>query len=164
MKFSVSLCSGNGDKYYVYLSPLNESLRRDLELEDSQIEVYQIVLDREKGELQTNFSILSDISEFIAKVFEANNNLILYYVCDDLNEIPSGNHKIPSQEYRSRLFSLMFERYLNVHKTVEATDTPIVIRDAVGQNQYVHIIARKKHAQSVLKIVDFVIEGFATGK
>ena len=48
MKFSISLHTPNGDRYLVCVSPLIEQLRRELELPEENIEVCQIVLDRER--------------------------------------------------------------------------------------------------------------------
>ena len=88
----------------------------------------------------------------------------MYYVCDDMNEIPYSNHDLPWQEYRSKLFSTLFSRY-TVNKGIdEIVDTPVIIRDACGNNQYIHIIAENSHSDSVSEIVKYIIEGFATGK
>jgi len=164
MKFSISLHTPNGDRYLVCVSPLVEQLRRELELPEENIEVCQIVLDRERGDNATDINILSQITDFVAKVLLANDNIILYYVCDDINEIPNCNHNIPSQEYRSRLFSSMFDRYVRNHNITDIINVPVIIKDAIGNKQYVHIISDQKHDVSVKVIVDFVIEGFAVGK
>ena len=164
MKFSISLHTPNGDRYLVCVSPLIEQLRRELELPEENIEVCQIVLDRERGDNATDINILSQITDFVAKVLLANDNIILYYVCDDMNEIPNGNHDIPPQEYRSRLFSCMFARYIKLNGINVISDTPIEFPDAVGNNQYVHVISHNKYLSSVEEIVRFVIEGYAVGK
>ena len=85
-------------------------------------------------------------------------------MCDDINEIPNSNHDISSQEYRSRLFSCMFNRYVKENGIYDIVDTPIVFPDAVGNNQYVHIISYEKYLRSVDDIVKFVIDGYAVGK
>ena len=55
MKFSISLHTPNGDRYLVCVSPLIEQLRRELELPEENIEVCQIVLDRERGDNAREF-------------------------------------------------------------------------------------------------------------
>lgn len=163
MNFSVSLQTPNGDKYYVYLSPLSKDWWNDLDLPEKDLEIYQVVLDREKGTGKTDMHVISEITNFIANVF-LNNDVIFYYVCDDLNEIPNGSHSIPPQEYRSRLFSMMFDRYITSHSIKGIFDTPIIIKDAVGNKQYIHIIARSQHNASIDYLVNFVQEGFGAGK
>ncbi|MBQ0073924.1 MAG: hypothetical protein KBT34_06995 [Prevotella sp.] len=163
MIFSVSLQSHSGDKYYVYLTPLDKRWWGDLVLPEPNLEIYQIVLDRLEGGNVTDMHIIQEISKFIANVF-LTNDVIFYYVCDDLNEIPNANRSISPQEYRSRLFSRMFDRYINSHGVEGLVDTPIIIKDAVGNNQYVHIISRDIHIASVNYLVNFIEEGFTAGK
>ena len=161
MKFSVSIKSDAGDTYYVYLAPLDAGIEYDLNLRSySDVEVYQIVLDRETGTNTTDIHVLNDISDFIAKVFLGNDNLILYYYCDDIQEIPSSNHVILPQEYRNRLFSTMISRYLQQHDSLDIVDTPISIIDAVGNAQYIHFISRLDHLPVVDDIVRFVVEHY----
>ena len=164
MKYSFVFQSESGDSLLVDLRPLGSEYSKDLHLADSDVEVYQVVLDREKGSSVVDLGILRKITDFIAKVFFENPNLILYYVCDDINEIPNSNHDISSQEYRSRLFSYMFNRYVKENGIYDIVDTPIVFPDAVGNNQYVHIISYEKYLRSVDDIVKFVIDGYAVGK
>jgi hypothetical protein len=58
----------------------------------------------------------------------------------------------------------MFDRYVRNHNITDIINVPVIIKDAVGNKQYVHIISDQKHDVSVKVIVDFVIEGFAVGK
>ncbi len=163
MIFSVTLHSCNGDEYYVYLTPLDKRWWSDVVLPEPNVEIYQIVLDRIGGSNITDIKIIQEITNFIANVF-VTNDVIFYYVCDDLNEIPNTTHNIPSQEYRSRLFSKMFDRYIRQNNLDGVTDTNVIIKDAIGKNQYVHIISKDTHTKSVNYLVDFVLKGFAAGK
>jgi hypothetical protein len=164
MENSFRFQSEGGDDILVDLLPLDSECSNDLHLTDSDVEIYQIVLCRESGNNVIGLDVLMKITDSIAKVFLRNPNLILYYVCDDMNEIPNGNHDIPPQEYRSRLFSCMFARYIKLNGINVISDTPIEFPDAVGNNQYVHVISHNKYLSSVEEIVRFVIEGYAVGK
>ena len=52
---------------------------------------------------------------FIAGFLLDNENAILYFYCDDINEINRRNHDITPQKYRSRLFSRMSDRDIYIH-------------------------------------------------
>ena len=104
MENSFRFQSEGGDDILVDLLPLDSECSNDLHLTDSDVEIYQIVLCRESGNNVIGLDVLMKITDSIAKVFLRNPNLILYYVCDDMNEIPNGNHDIPPQEYRTCYF------------------------------------------------------------
>ena len=56
---------------------------------------------------------MNKIGSELQKVLEVNPNIILYFFCDFKEEtirINKKNKSIPPQEYRSRLFSNLFER------------------------------------------------------
>lgn len=160
MKFSASIKSDTGDEYFVYLAPLDASIANDLNIGSLDVEVYQIVLDRESGTNKTDIHILNSISDFIAKIFLSNSNLILYYYCDDINQIPNSNHQILPQEYRNRLFSTMVQRYVAKHK-LDIIDSQISIIDAIDNAQYIHFISRTSQICIVDKIVGFVRESYS---
>lgn len=160
MNFSVSINSESGDKYFVYLAPLDADIAKELYIDRYNIEVYQIVIDRECGTNTADIHILNTISDFIARVFLSNKNLILYYYCDDVNQIPNSNHQIQPQEYRNRLFSAMINRYIcNCNNSI--VDTPITIIDAVGNAQYIHFISRSSYVTIVDNIVQYVIDNYS---
>ena len=49
------------------------------------------------------------------------------------------------QEYRSRMFSAMFKRYVSQHHIVDIFDDEIKI-DGVAESFYFHVIYHKEHA------------------
>lgn len=164
MNLSISLDSDLGDKYYVYLAQLDGVFEDDLHYQKKGVEIYEVVLDRKSGDNKTNVRILSQIVSFIAKQFLANKNLILYYICDDMNEIPTQAHDLSPQAYRSRIFSALFERYVHLHNITNIIDTTISFKDAVGQYQYIHIISRDTQSSFVEILEEFILTGYASGK
>ena len=81
-----------------------------------------------------------------------------------MNPIPSRNTKsanknLSVQEYRSRLFSHIFESYMVSHQVSGFTNTPIVI-EGIGYTQFLHLISRTKHDYIVNLIKDDVIKGW----
>ena len=118
---TVNIKSSRGDEYRVRLSPQGD---RFLSYEAiglvnrAEISLYAVELERVKGDKPTGHAVLAKIEEVIAKVFLEKSNAIICFICDFISPIPSTKKKIPAQEYRSLLFTRMFERYLGHMKLV----------------------------------------------
>lgn len=122
------------------------------------------MIDRVKGGESTAQDVLHAITGRIADLFAQNENLILYYSCDDMNPIPSRNMKgsnknLSVQEYRSTLFSHIFDTYMYSHQVFGITNTPVIIKGE-GYTQFMHLIARDKHQDVVSLIKQDVIKGW----
>ena len=133
-------------------------------LSDNDIDVSEIIIDRVRGGESTAQEVLHTITGRIADLFAENGNLILYYSCDDMNPIPSRNTKganknLSVQEYRSKLFSHIFDSYMVSHQVSGFSNTPIII-NGEGYVQFMHLIARDKHLPIVNRIKEDVIEGW----
>ena len=71
----------------------------------------------------------------------------------DMNPIPSRNENsdnrdLPVNEYRSRLFTHIFDTYMSSHQVTGVTNTPIRLDNYVGGMGYsifIHLIARDCH-------------------
>lgn len=128
------------------------------------IEIREIIVGRTKGDGTTSQKELHQISCWIADRFAENPNMILFYICDDMNPIPSRNSKsfyshITVQEYRSKLFSRLFNSYISSHNISGVFNLPIRI-DGEGCSYFIHIISRERHASVVDMISSDVLEGF----
>lgn len=164
---SVTIYSVYGDEYRVVLPPApKDALSEQVNdyLSKHKIEIKEIIVGRTKGNRTTSQKELHQISSWIADRFAENPNMILFYICDDMNPIPSRNSKsvnsrISVQEYRSKLFSYLFNTYISSHNISGVFNYPIQI-DGEGYSYYIHIIARRKHAEFVQLIGKDVIEGF----
>ena len=98
------------------------------------IEVVEVGLGRVGSTNVTSHRVLQQIEESIADFMTRNPNAILSYMCDFINLVPS-NKKITVQEYRSRMFSAMFKRYMSQHHIVDIYDDEIKI-DGVAETFY----------------------------
>ena len=63
------------------------------------------------------------------------------------------------QEYRSTLFSHIFDTYMYSHQVFGITNTPVIIKGE-GYTQFMHLIARDKHQYLVSLIKQDVIKGW----
>ena len=127
-------------------------------------DISEIMIVRENGGNSTKPEILHTITGKIADLFAENEKLILYYSCDDMNPIPSRNMRstnkgLSVQEYRSTLFSHIFDSYMDSHQVSGITNTPVII-NGDGDTQFMHLIARDKHQSIVDLIKADVIEGW----
>ena len=104
-------------EYRILLAPVDTSaLSEDIVdvLKERNIDVSELMIERISGESTTNQDVLHDITGWVADIFANNTNLIIYYSCDDMNPIPSrnansDNRNLPVNEYRSRLFTHIFD-------------------------------------------------------
>ena len=121
MNYTDFISSSKGDIYQVSLSSKNGGLIADdvrQSLSTEGIIVVDVELNRVQGLNPTTNAVLAKIGEKIADVFMANPNVIICYFCDFLSELPYTNKKhkkMSVQEYRSILFSQMFDRYVSQH-------------------------------------------------
>ena len=89
----------------------------------------------------------------VTALFANNPNLIIYYSCDDMTPIPSrntnsDNKDLPVNEYRSRLFTHIFDSYMSSHQVSGVTNTPIRLdnyENGMGYSLFFHLIARDQH-------------------
>ena len=89
-------------------------------------------------------------------------NAILYYQCDDMDDVPMNSRKkisgISVQKYRSMLFSLMFDKQAR-YVPLDMVNVPIFF-DFMGHETYIHIIARESHLSLINLIKRDIKEGF----
>ena len=118
------------------------------------IEVAEIGLGRVMGGNVTDTKMLSQIAECIADFMQRHQNVVLSFFCDFINFLPATKKNIPVQEYRSRLFSLMFDRYVKQHH-LNGFSNKVVVIEGVAEPYYFHIISRSEHS----KYADMIAEG-----
>lgn len=148
------------NEYRILLTPVNtEGLPENIQqvLSSRIIDVSELIIERISGESTTGQDVLHDITGWIAEMFASNPNLIIYYSCDDMSPIPSrnknsDNRDMPVNEYRSRLFSHIFDTYMTSHQVSGVINTPIQLdnyENGVGYSLFFHFIARDIHSDVV---------------
>lgn len=158
-----------GSEYRILISTVKiEVLSDEIQalLSDRHIDVSELIIDRISGESTTEQDVLHDITGWVANMFADNPNLIIYYSCDDMMPIPSrnissDNKNLPVNEYRSRLFSHIFDSYMSSHQVSGVTNTPIRLdnyENGMGYSIFLHLIARDRHSDIVEMIKDDIKE------
>lgn len=131
------------NEYRVLLTSVNTEVlpeRIQKILTSRNIDISELMIERISGESTTGQDILHDITGWVAELFASNPNLIIYYSCDDMTPIPSRNKNsdnkdMPVNEYRSRLFTHIFDSYMISHQVSGVINTPIQLdnyEDGVG--------------------------------
>ena len=151
-----TITSEKGDEYKLQFSTdrsgiIAENLL-DL-LNSNDIEVVEIGLARVKGQTVTSPCVLALIEESIADFMLRHQKVILSFFCDFIHYVPSKK-RIPVQEYRSRLFTAMFDRYVSQHH-LRGFCNHVVEVEGVSEPFFFHIIYRKKHET----YADMIAEG-----
>lgn len=158
MDISVSINSKLDDEYRIILSPFNlEIIPNEVrELLGDKIEIADVTLERAKGDNPTDIGILLKISNVIGEVFNDNENLILYFYCDDIHDILRRDKGLTPQKFRSHLFSRMFDKYISSNEITHITNTPIEIK--ADRHIYIHLISRSIHSEYVNAIKSAIME------
>ena len=157
-----TLYSQSGDEYRLQFTTERSNIIADHildQLSQDGIEVVEIGLGRVSGTNVTSHKVLRQIEECIADFMERMPNTILSYMCDFINLVPSNKNNVTVQEYRSRMFSAMFKRYVSQHHIDNIFDDEIKI-DGVAESFYFHVIYHKAHDQYAKIIADSHHEDF----
>jgi len=155
-----NITSSRGDEYRLRLSSsgsrfLSDEIRLKV---SSSIDILTIELERIKGQMPTGHAVLAQIEKIVADTFMQHSDSIICFICDFMSPIPSTRKKIPVQQYRSLLFTKMFERYLSLN-AIEDVMQSILTIEGINEEYYIHIIARNKH----VKYVNMLGEDIRTG-
>ena len=149
-----------GNEYRILLTPVNIEVLPERILKvliSRKIDISELIIERISGESTTGQDILHDITGWVAELFASNPNLIIYYSCDDMTPIPSRNinsenKDMPVNEYRSRLFTHIFDSYMTSHQVSGVVNTPIRLdnyENGMGYSLFFHFIAREIHSDII---------------
>ena len=129
--------SSDGDVYHITLSEDNGILSSDAIDKLRNVTLVGIDLRRLEGRHATGHSVLAAIENAIAEFFLHYEDVIICYYCDFINPIPrTTKNTMPPQEYRSRLFDRMFQRYT---KQRSIGDVRLSVVDINGINENLFI-------------------------
>jgi hypothetical protein len=152
-----TIYSESGDEYKLKFTTDCNGIIADALLEEMNsvgIEVAEIALARVKGVNVTSGKVLAQIEECIADLMNRYQNVILTFFCDFISFLPATKKKMPVQEYRSRLFTAMFERYMNHHHIDDFCNNVVKV-EGVAEIFYFHVIYHKEHQ----KYAEMIAEG-----
>lgn len=112
---------------------------------------YDVTLIRKAGVGYVGYKVLSAVSDTLAKFMDDNEDAILCFYCDAATDVPRSHKDLLPQEYRSRLFSRMFDLYVKTHNLNKYVNHRVKIEDPDNPDnkQFAHFICRKEHEGAV---------------
>ena len=121
---------------------------------------YDVTLIRVDGDKYIGYKILSAVSDTLARFLNENEDAVLCFYCDDQTDVARNHKDISPQEYRSRLFSGMFDRYMKFNNELAFVNRCVKIEDSDDSNKsrFAHFICRKEHESSVIELGNLLME------
>lgn len=153
MDLSFDIINSEGDHIMVALSYYDSETVRIFSTDPLTLTLvfYDVTLIRRAGERYVGYKVLFAISDTLAKFMEENEDAVLCFYCDASTDVRRNHENMLPQEYRSRLFSRMFELYVKSHKMSELINHRVEIEDPDNptNRQFAHFICRKEHKDAV---------------
>jgi len=152
--------SAAGDVYHITLSEFNGILSEGVVGILKDVKVVGIELRRLAGANYTSQKVLSALEKTVADFFLKRDDVIICYYCDFINPIPrSTKNAMPPQEYRSRLFKRMFQRYSKQHN-INNVRLSVIEINGINEKYYFHVIYRESHSMLASMIGSDLKEGY----
>lgn len=121
---------------------------------------YDVTLVRKAGKGYVGYKVLYAISDILAKFLNENSDAVLCFYCDADTDLQRNHKNMLPQEYRSLLFSRMFDKYVNSRNITNLINHKVEIDSPEKQNsrQYAHFICRKEHKNSVIALGQILMQ------
>lgn len=121
---------------------------------------YDVTLIRKAGDGYVGYKVLFAISDALAKFMDENEDAVLCFYCDSDTDVRRNHGNMLPQEYRSNLFSRMFEMYVKSHKKFAFINHRIEIEDPNNSEnrQFAHFICRKEHENAVAQLGQILMQ------
>jgi hypothetical protein len=101
--------------------------------------------------------------EDIVRIFKSPEGDVYHITLSEDNGVLSApntsKNTMPPQEYRSRLFEKMFQRYVNLHNLSNVRLSVVEI-NGINEKYYFHVIYRESHLVLASMIGSDLKEGF----
>lgn len=119
---------------------------------DSTIEIVDIALiSMSKIEIINNAGTLNRIASILFNFLDENDVILYFYCSKDPIKQRDTRGKMSYQQYRSFLFTSMFDRTTRHHKG-EFINKSIILKDMIYGDHYIHLVAQSKHSDKLDKL------------
>ncbi len=159
MDVSFDIHNAKGDQLRVALSYYDTEAIR-LFTEDPltlTLVFYDVTLVRVSGDENVGIDVLNAVCDVLYRFLSDNDSAVLCFYCDDLTEVSRRHDNVTPQEYRSRLFSRMFDKYIHSHSIKGIVNYCVMIEDE-EQPRFAHFIAPEKYIPSIKKLGDIIMQ------
>lgn len=118
---------------------------------------YDVTLVRISGNETVDIKTLKAICDVLFRFMNDNDNAVLCFYCDDLTDVARRRTELTPQEYRSRLFSRMFDMYVSTNHVIGMVNYCIKIEDA-DTPRFAHFITPEKYLHAVTLLGDIIMK------
>ena len=91
---------------------------------------YDVTLIRKTGTGYVGSKILYAVTDVLARFLDENDDAVLCFYCDADTDVQRNHKDLLPQEYRSRLFSRMFDKYTKSHELTDYINHRVEIEDS----------------------------------
>lgn len=162
MDLSFDILSTEGDHIVVALSYYDYETVKIFSSDPLTLTLvfYDVTLVRRSGAGYVGYKVLFAVSDILARFMYENDDAVLCFYCDADTDVRRNHGDMLPQEYRSRLFSRMFEQYVKSHKNSGFINHRVEMEDPSNPDnrQYAHFICRKEHEGAVAEIGQILME------
>ncbi|MDE5643196.1 MAG: hypothetical protein K2I56_06855 [Muribaculaceae bacterium] len=118
---------------------------------------YDVTLVRVSGENNIGIRTLKAICDVLYRFMNDNDTAILCFYCDDLTDVARHHTELTPQEYRSRLFSRMFDIYVKSNNIADIVNYGIII-ETENTPRFAHFITPEKYLPAVMLLGNIIME------
>ncbi len=118
---------------------------------------YDVALVRLAGDNPVGTKTLNAICDVLFRFMNDNETAVLCFYCDDLTDVSRRHNEFSPQEYRSRLFSKMFDLYIKSNRITGVVNYRIKIEDN-GKPRFAHFITPEKYLPAVQLLGNIIME------
>ncbi len=159
MDISFDILNSKGDQVRVALSYYDTASLQAITDDPLTLTLifYDVALLRISGGGNVGVKMLNAVCEVLYKFLKENERAVLCFYCDDLTDVYRHDNTIPPQEYRSRLFSKMFDKYTYDNNINDVINYRVHIQDGLTP-RFAHFITPKEYLPAVKRLEDKIME------
>ena len=155
MDISFDIKNTEGDQVLVALSYYDTELLSVVTSDPDVLNLvfFDVTLVRKSGREYVGGKMLFAISKVLADFMDENPDAVLCYYCSDI-DVRRNHNSLAPQEYRSRLFAKMFDRYVVAHNIDNLVNHVVEIVDSEDpeSSQFAQFICRREHEEAVAQL------------
>lgn len=159
MDISFDIHNDKGDQVRVALSYYDAEILQAFTYDTLTLSLvfYDVTLVRVSGAGTVGVKTLRAICDILFRFMKDNDTAVLCFYCDDMTEVSRNHKELTPQEYRSRLFSRMFEMYVKANGISDIINYCIKIEDD-NNPRFAHFITPDKYLSAVKILGNIIME------
>ncbi len=154
MDLSFEIDNGKGDIIMVSLSSYDTEVLLNFTCNPNilTLDFYDVSIFRVKGVGKLGYGALSKVSEILASFLNENKTAVLCFMCDEQSDVERRHTELLPQEYRSDLFSHMFEAYVKKHGIENLYVNQKIVSYYRGYPTIGHFITPTEYLKEIIEV------------